>query len=133
VACRAASSICRIRTASLTGILHLGPGYHFSSKVPAEILGRAEIHLAAENSEELFLEIKETEKSGDVSGLELDEYVYVAVRTKVFPQHRPKQGKLANVVPLAELSDPVPRRLYAHAPTFAICHFASSAFKLWSW
>ena len=56
---------------------------------------------------ELERNIRKAKVTWCVAGLKLDEYVDVAVGTKVLPQHRSEKKEAADVVPLAD----APQRL----------------------
>src|SRR2546428_78390 len=102
---RAASSMCCRRTrSSCCDILDLGLAHDAVPEVAAQGARRVQIDLAPEDCGELILDIDERE-ARDVTGLELDEYVDVAAWAEVVAEHGAEERQLADVMPLAELSD----------------------------
>ena len=40
-----------------------------------------------------------------MSGLKLNEHVYIAIRPKIIAQHGAEEGEFANMMPMAKLGD----------------------------
>src|SRR3990167_4156271 len=108
----AASSICRRRTRSGFGVLHLGAGHDVVSKIPAQIRRRPQIHFPARKMlRQLPFHPRHPQKTGCPAGLKLDQHVHIAVGTEPVREHRSEQRKLPNVIPPAKCSNPFSRKI----------------------
>jgi hypothetical protein len=90
-ASRAWSRIWRYVIPLSRRIVHLGFREHLFTEVAAQESWRVQVHLPAEEAAELFLDGKEAQPR-NMSGLELDEHVHVAIRTEIVPENRAEQG-----------------------------------------
>ena len=68
-------------------------------------LGRDQVQTAiTQELRKFLLHLSEPYQSWHMIGVKLHDNVYVAVRPKVIPQHRPEEGQLADMVTTAEIS-----------------------------
>ncbi len=99
----AASIICSTRIASSGRILNLGRPHDLVAEMAAEVLGRSEVDPSvAEHGREFGFHPGEPDEPRFLSRLELDQKVYIAVRTGRASECRAEQGEPADVMAPAE-------------------------------
>jgi hypothetical protein len=62
-----------------------GFGENPSPEILAQRVRRVQVHFPAQGLAQLLLHLEEPKEPGHVSGFELDEHVYVTLRTEVVP------------------------------------------------
>ena len=90
--------------------MYLSLGEYLLTKVPTEKLRGIQIHLPTKDVGKLVLHSKKGQPR-HVTGLELYQDIDIAVRPKVAPQRRAKDGKFPDSISLAEPSDLIAREL----------------------
>jgi len=114
VASRAASSMWRRRTLSLSDILNPRSLQDILSKVPAEFIRSSQIDLAADHCGELTLHRRQSEITNTAIRFEFHEDVDVARVRKAIGEHRAKKREPPDAVAPAEFGDLRLRRLAAY-------------------
>src|SRR5487761_773540 len=100
-------------------VLNLRLRHCLIPEIAAQKAGGIEVHFAAKQLTELALHGEEFQ-TRFMPGFEFHQDVEVACRAKIFPQDRPEEGKLANMVSAAKLRDLFRRDwhdAFAHART----------------
>ena len=106
VASSAASTIGLMRTRSSGRILQLRSTQDLVAKVPAQVVRRAQVDLAAAvEARQLRLHRGKPDQAWFHSGREFDQQVDVAVRLRRASQHGAEQRKALDVVPLAAIRE----------------------------
>jgi hypothetical protein len=96
--------MCRRRTRSSGGKLHLGGANHLFSEMPAQLVSGAYINTPpAQQSRQLGFESRETQQAGHGTRLEFHEEIDIASRTGGASKYRAKKGQPANTVAAAQL------------------------------
>ena len=86
--------------------MYLSLGKYLLTKVPTEKLRGIQIHFPAKDIGKLVLHSKKGQ-SWHMSGLEFYQHINIAVRPKVAPQRRAKDGEFPYSISLAERGDPI--------------------------
>jgi len=105
VASRAASSMWRKRTVSLSDILNPRSLKDILSKVPAEFIRSSQIDLAADHRGEITLHGRQPEITNTAIGFEFDEDVDVTRVRKAIGEHGAKKREPPDAVAPAEFGD----------------------------
>src|SRR5713101_5038440 len=88
-------------------ILDLGLGQDPAAEIGAQKTRSVQVNLAPEDLRQLSFQ-REEPQSRYVARLELDQHVNVAIRPKVVAKNRAEERKPANMIALAEPSEPFP-------------------------
>jgi hypothetical protein len=100
--------MCLIRITSFLFIEDLCPADHLVPEVSAQVLPGAKVDLpAVEDLGQLPFHSGQPDESRNVAGLELNEDVEVALGREPGAENGPEEGKLADVVTLAESNQPL--------------------------
>lgn len=90
---------------SSSRILNRGRTHDLVPEVPAEVLGRPQVHFSPEQRREFRLHSGEADHAGSMPFFELDQHVYVTVRTEVLAQYGAEKRVPGNVVPPTETGE----------------------------